>query len=443
VAASSLGAYCCWSLRSPPAATPPTISLEGVEKPIAEALTAARERVEEQPGSAEAWGKLGKLLLAHRFDREAGSCFAQAEKLDDTQPRWPYYQGLLAVQHDGPLALTHLRRAAEVGDRDDPGTPLIRLRLAEVLLEQGRNAEAEEVLRFVAGKDAQHPRFLYLWGLLALVRDDLVTAADYLSRLTQHPSARKKVCAQLALIYNRQQDQARADTFTRLADQLPPDAVWEDRYVQEYQQLQVGAYGRLQQVRALESEGKLREVMTLLDGIDKDSGLADPARGITLIKLGQMNEAEAALRRALVLTPGNVQVHYHLGVVLFMRADQAPRGDGGVSDAARAQYQEAAGHFRRAVELKPDHGLAHLNLGRVLLALGQRDKGINELREAVACKPEEAGAHFYLAEALADTGQSEEGARQLELAARLVGKDDNPAVATALQRLREKLGKPK
>jgi predicted Zn-dependent protease len=111
--------------------------------------------------------------------------------------------------------------------------------------------------------------------------------------------------------------------------------------------------------------------------------------------------------------------------------------------AALVKYREAAEHFRRAVDLKPDHGLAHLNLGRVLLALGQRDEGLRELRAAVACKPEEAGAHFFLAEALADTGQTEEGAHQLELATRLVGKEDSPALAATLQRVREKLGKPK
>ncbi len=443
VGVGGLVVFCCWSLWPSPAATPPMISLEGVEKPIADAIRTAREQVEEQPRSAEAWGQLGKLLLAHRFDREADQCFAQAEKLDAAQPRWPYYQGLLAVQHDSQWALAHLRRAAQLEEQSDPGTFVIRLRLAEVLLEQGQDAEAETMLRAIAAKDARNPHLVYLWGLLALVRDDLTTAADYLSRLTQHPCVRKKVCAQLAVIASRQKQEARAESFSRLAEQLPADAAWEDRYVQEYQQLQVGAYGRLQRLRALESEGKLREVMSVLDSIDKDSDLANPARGITLIRLGQLEEAEMVLRQALARAPENVQAHFHLGIVLFMRADQTPRGDSGLSATARAQYREAAKHFQRAVQLKPDHGLAHLNLGRVLLALGQRDEGIQELRTAIACKPEEAGAHFFLAEALADAGQIEEGRQQLELATRLAGKNPTSDVASALQRVREKLGQAK
>jgi tetratricopeptide (TPR) repeat protein len=428
-----------------PAPEPPTVPLDGVEKPVADAIAQAREAVRDRPDSADAWGYLGKLLLTHYFLPQADECFAQAEKLDDKQPRWPYYRGLAHLHRDNRVALTHLRRAAELGDRYDPGVPSIRLRLAETLLGEAETDEAEEQFRIVFQKEPLNPWLLYHRGLLALARDDLNGAIDRLSPLTNHPCARQKSCAQLAMIYRRRQDEEQAAKFSRLAAQPPPDEPWPDSYVDEYRQLQRDSQGRLVQLKALESAGKLQEVVPALKSIneDSDSDLAHLALGISLAKLEKYDEAEVALRRTLALYPENVQAHYFLAVVLFIQGDRVPSRDHGVPEAALAKYRESAEHARRAVELKPDHGLAHLYLGRALLILDKRDEGLKELRAAVACKPEEARTHFYLGEALADTGRTEEGLQHLELAARLVGKDEPLPVAATLRRVREKRDNPK
>jgi tetratricopeptide (TPR) repeat protein len=454
-----------------------------VEKLVADAITAARERVREEPDSVEAWGHLGKLLLTHGFPAQADECFAQAEKFDGLQPRWPYYRGLLHLHKDDRLALTHLRRAAELGDRYDPGVLSTRMRFAEALLEQGRDEEAEEQLRIVFKKEPHNPWLLYHRGLRALARDDLSGAIERLSVLVNYPSARQKACAQLAMIYRRlpKPDEEKAAAFARLAAQLPPDQPWEDPYVEEFRQLQLDAQGRLVQVKVLENAGKIPEVVSMLKSInaESDSDLAHLALGSTLAKLEKYDEAEKALRETLALYPDKVQAHYFLAVVLFIQGDQlrgalpvvgagtvglmgSPLGQGsflaasalipettlhekkgGLPEVALAKYRESAEHARRALELKPDHGLAHAYLGRALLLLGSREEGMKELRAAVACKPEEARTHFFLGEALADAGQAEEALPHLELAARLVGKDDPLPAAASLQRIREKLGKPK
>jgi Flp pilus assembly protein TadD len=434
----------CWAyftLRDP---KPPTVPAEGVEKPVADLITKFRERVREQPRSAEAWGQLGKVLLANGFYPQAEQCFVQAEKLDEKQPRWPYYQALLHRQEDTRLALVDLRRAAERGERSDPGVLAIRLRLAEMLLEEGHGDEAEAQLRLVAAKDPNNPHLLYHQGLQALARDDLGTATACLSRLTQHPAARQKACAQLAVAYRRLGDDGQAAAFTRRAAELPSDNPWEDPYSEEYQQFRISAQGRLQQVHALEAEGKNREAVALLNGLDKDADSdLQLALGTNLVQLGKFSEAEAPLRKALALYPDMVPAHYLLGIAVFLQAEIASRSGPGVPEAARAKYRESAAHFRRATELQPNHGLAHLSLGRALAVLGQRDEALQELRNAVACKPEEARTHFYLAEALANAGRAEEGRHHLELALRLAGKENALPDAATVERVREKLGKPK
>jgi len=412
-----------------------------VEKPVADAITEAQQRVREQPDSADAWGYLGKLLLTHYFPAQADQCFAEAEKLDDKQPRWPYYRGIAHLHRDNRVALTHLRRAAELGDRYEPGVVSIRLRLAETLLGEGETEEAEKQFWLVFKKDPQNPWLRYHRGMLALAHDDLGGAIDRLTPLVNHPSARQKACAQLAMIYRRLKDEEKATAFTRLAAQLPPDAGWDDPYIEEYRTLRCDSQGRLFQVKALESAGKLQQAVSSLQDIneDADSDLAHLALGVSLAKLKKYDEAEKAFRDTLARYPDKVQAHYFLAEVLFTQGEQLA----GSPEAARAKYRDAADHARQAVKLKPDHGMARLCLGRALLLLDQSDEGLKELKEAVVCKPEDPQTHFYLGEALADAGETEEGVRHLELAARLSGKDETLPVAAALKRVREKLGNPK
>ena len=50
---------------------------------------------------AEAWGRLGKLLLTHAFVEQAAECFANAERFGPRDPRWPYLRAItLLAQND-------------------------------------------------------------------------------------------------------------------------------------------------------------------------------------------------------------------------------------------------------------------------------------------------------------------------------------------------------
>src|SRR5579885_1145391 len=84
------GSY--WMLLRPAIAEPPAIALDGVEKPVADAIRTAQQRLAEQPRSAEAGGQRSNVPLAHSFNQQAGQFCAQAEKRGDTQPRWPSYR---------------------------------------------------------------------------------------------------------------------------------------------------------------------------------------------------------------------------------------------------------------------------------------------------------------------------------------------------------------
>src|SRR5438132_135559 len=81
-------------------AQPPSIEPAGIDPAVLRLVTTARSGVAESPHSAEAWGRLGKILLAHGLSDEALVCFTQAEQLNPPEPRWPFYQGTILSQGD-------------------------------------------------------------------------------------------------------------------------------------------------------------------------------------------------------------------------------------------------------------------------------------------------------------------------------------------------------
>ena len=89
---------------------------------------------------AGAWGNLGMILLGCQFQPEAAACFSRAERLADKDARWPFLRAVAVQRTDPETAIAELRRALKLGG-DYAG--VARLRLGDLLLEQGRLDEAK------------------------------------------------------------------------------------------------------------------------------------------------------------------------------------------------------------------------------------------------------------------------------------------------------------
>src|SRR5437016_2969458 len=66
-------------LHDPPP-VPPDIDLVEAEPEVAKVIEEARAEVVKSRRSGEAWGHLGMILLAHGKSKEAGQCFAHAQR---------------------------------------------------------------------------------------------------------------------------------------------------------------------------------------------------------------------------------------------------------------------------------------------------------------------------------------------------------------------------
>jgi tetratricopeptide (TPR) repeat protein len=425
-----------WGWRWVTAPAPPEVPLAEADPALAAAIEAARRKVRQQPFSADAWGQLGKLLrAAEDYGEQAGVCFAQAERLDPANPRWPYLRGEGLVTRDPDAALPHLRRAVELCAHRDTDNLAPRLRLAEVLLAKGQCEEAETALHSALQSNPDEPSLYLDLGLAAFARDDLEASRAHLLRCQESPFTRQRGCAQLAAVCQRLGDEAAAADFSRRAAALPRDAHWIDPYLAECLQLAVGKSSRFRAIEELETQGHFPEAVRQLRTLVAESAdyRAYVALGKDLGQLGDYQGAEEALQTAAWLAPEKTQAYYYLARLSWGQAEQRRRQD---SDPARALagFRAAADYARQALTRKPDHAMAHMILGLSLKYLGQRVEALASLRTAVTCGPDLAYPHLYLGEMLAEDGQEVEARTHLEQAVRLAPADD-PQPRAALERL--------
>ncbi|HEY7159487.1 MAG TPA: tetratricopeptide repeat protein [Gemmataceae bacterium] len=395
-----------------------------------------RERVVREPRSARAWGTLGQAFLANDMEEESLVCFAETERLDPSNPRWPYYRGgILLNRGEREASLPYLRRAAERCAADEAGNPAPRLLLAETLLSLGYQEEAEDHFRRVLERQPDDPRACFGMALVASARQDWESSRSQLLRCAGSPFVRRKASVQLAIVSQRLGDQASADTFRQQAERLPADPNWNDEFTTEYLGWAVKKQSRHRLVESLEAAGRLKEATAVLQPLladYPDDYLSRLSLGKILGQQGQYGRAEQLLREALRLAPDKIQVHYYLSLILFMEAEGAARN--GARDRAEKLYQEAAQRARDALVIKPDYGFAQMTLGLSLKGLGQRDDALAALRQAVLCNPEHAELHFHLGELLAEAGQRAESRQQLEQAVQMAP-PNAPWRQTALARL--------
>jgi tetratricopeptide (TPR) repeat protein len=381
----------------------PQPDLVDADPAVVRAVDQAREAVRSRPREAAPWGRLGMVLAAHGFYQEAAPCFAEAERLEPRELRWPYYLGVSQSVYDPEAALPALRRAVALaaGESEAP-----RLRLAEVLLGLGHNDEAGELFRRVLLHEAGHPRAYLGLARLACSRNDWAEARTHLTPAAESPLTRKAAQTLLAEVAQRNGDTEAAARATHLANDLPDDPEPPDPYLDELESYQVGRQAQLTRGSKLLKQGRVGEAVTLLRRAARDyPEVASVWLGLgrALIQGERPAEAETALNEAIRLDPDLVEAHFYLGVSHFERGDAAA----------------AAPAFRRATELRPDYALAHYNLGHCLKREGNKGGAITAFREAARLKPHFAQAHGNLGELLAQQGDRAAAREELRQAVRL------------------------
>jgi tetratricopeptide (TPR) repeat protein len=425
-----------WLWPRPEPVAPPMPAVEDDE--VRAAVERARKQVLANPASAEAWGRLGKVLLAHMLVDDADVCLAEAARLDPDDPRWLYARGWLAVRHDPQKPVGLLREALAKSPARSPVRSAMALQLAEALRERGDEAEAEKFFQEELRLEPNNARAALGLGLIAADRGDVPAAQEYLTLAGGSPFARKRASVRLGALARARGNNEAADRLEKHAAQLPEDPPWPDPLNTELASLRVGWRWRARRARRLEQQRRFAEAAAVyLEQIEQHPTVeAYLGAGMCYAGLRDFDRAVPLLRAALQRGPDNPQAHFCLALALYSRAEEKlwPAAPG--SARAKESFREASDRARRAAELRPEHAQSYLVWGMSLKYLGELSKAVELLRQAAKRAPSDFQIQLGLGEALLEAGQLKEAAGHLENARRLAPNDPRPG--RALERLRQK-----
>lgn len=315
---------------------------------------------------AEAYGSLGRLLLAAEFYGAAEAAFANAEALAPGAMQWPYYLGhVFRARSDTSGAVAAFERAVA----RQPGYVPALVWLAKLQLDAGRPDVAKAHLMAAQSIAAREPSVLYGLGRVALAAQDFAAAGAYFEQALELAPSASSLRYQLALAYRGLGDRARAEAQLRLSgatDLVPTDPLMAE------------LAGLLQNAAAFET------------------------RGAQAMAERRWGAAVSELRQAVARAPANAFTHLNLGTSLYMTGERA-----GALDA-----------FRTAVRLSPRLAKAHFAIGVLMETDGRDVEAIAAFARAVDSDATYGEARVSLADALRRAGRTEEALPHYDAALR-------------------------
>ena len=368
------------------------------------AYTEARAEVLQKPRAAGTWGKFGMTLLANRDYAVALPVFAEAEKLDATDYRWPYLQAVLLQQARSSAAVAKARQAQQLA----PQLVDVHLLVGEFSLAHGDPDQAaaafEQALRF----DPNQPHALLGKARVLAEQQRLHESRAALAQVQTHREVAKAANLLLAEVLHRSGQAQQAQEPYRLARRLSEDPPRTDALTAEVKQYVAGLKGMRQQVEQLIQTGQLDAALAL----QKQAVANYPTHYEAHFELGKVHalragrltegaarqrawaDSGASLQAAQRLAPDNMLVKFYLGLLSFEQRDQ-PQA-----------LRQALEHFRVVVRRQPDDTLAAQHLGECLLLVQDWPGAEATYRRLVQNRPDLAHAHAGLAQALEGQGKT-------------------------------------
>jgi len=319
-------------------------------------LETLEDRSTPPVGLGSAYGAVGLILMAAEYYEAAASYYLNAQAVAPDAVRWPYYLGhLYRIQGDGAAAAEFFTRASELRPTD----LATWVWLGEAHLDAGRPEAAELAFSQALSLEPGSAAALSGVGRVALARQDVARAVEYLERALSVAPQASSLHYPLAMAYRRLGEGDKADAHLKLRG--PGTASAPDPLMEEYA-------GTLRSTRAYE------------------------ARGLRALEVGRVAEAADLFRTGLDLAPDDPALRHRLATALLMSGD--PRG--------------AVEQFEETLRRSPGFAKAHFGLGMVLALSDQHQEAAERFLDAVTYQPDYLEARLGLADALRVTGRVEE-----------------------------------
>lgn len=400
VAILALIAAVFWINRGPGSVPVPPVNLVGVDPSVAATIQKQVGQVDREPRSATAWGHLGIVLREYGYKSEARICLDQAERLEPSNPRWPYAHALLLLVHTPEEAAVKLRRVVALCG-NEPEAP--RFRLARILGEQGRWPEAEVELAALLEARPDFAPARLLTALGARAAGNLARATTLANGCTEDARTRRAAWALLATLHRQQGDEANAEKAARRSAALPGDDGFGDPFEAEAILLRGDPRALTEHAHPLLATGRLNEAARLIERLEKEH----PDYPETWLLVGRLellrkdpSAAEKSFRRHLELAPRSAQGWFQLGLALLNQN----------------RFVESAEASRRATEIKADFGPAFFNRGVALARAGRPKEAVTAFEETIRHHPEHFESYVLLADLHLQSGQRAEALKLLDQA---------------------------
>lgn len=324
--------------------------------------------------SSIAWGEMGKLLMAAQYADAAEICFLNAQILDTSEFRWPYYLGHL-YRTQGKLEESRRFFERALALRPDDVATLYWV--GEGYLASGLPDAAQTQFAKALTLEPRSVSARYGLGRAALAKNDSRSAVRYLEEVLAADPKAAAAHYPLSLAYSALGESAKA------ADHL--------RQRRNYE--------------ILPADPLIVELESLLQSPQTYETL-----GIRALGREDWESAATAFRRGLELDPASPALRFRLATAINMQGDES---------AAEAL-------FEAVVRDAPDYFPAQFSLGVLLQAKGRHAEAIERFTAAIGQRADYAEARLRLASSLRRVGRLKESLANYEQVA-----DANPDLVEA------------
>jgi tetratricopeptide (TPR) repeat protein len=232
-------------------------------------------------------------------------------------------------------------------------------------------------------------------GVIETALGNYDKAVDHFEKaLDIQPGSRKTILAYGESLRRAHRPQKAAKVYAKWLNSDPNDAEMRSRYGQVLREAG-DLEESLDQARQLLAQGPGAKGENLAQTV-----IAYNALGLTYYKMGKLDLAETALRKAAELDAKSAFVWNNLGLVAFDRGHD----------------QEAFLNFQKASELDPKYVQARLNKAVVYLDCGDYKHARAEMEEAVKIDPNDAESQVALGVAARGDGKLDQARKAYERA---------------------------
>ncbi len=353
--------------------------IAGREGKLPEAERCFREAVARNPADSKAQTNLAHALHAQGKLSEATDAFRAALTRENSAPLRFTLADILTDQGDLPAAEVELRIGLAAAPDDVPA----RYNLGWVCQHQGRLKEARDCYEQVLARDPQHTLAMNNLGLLLLADADYDKARELFERVMSlqpdfAPAWRN--LGQVLIALGRLDE---AVTTLEHTIQLGSDAAeaWCDivriragqgrnheavKYFEQALRLKPGTEAHIQLSYSRYIEDFSEIALVACENVlatDPDSAEANHYKGLALLALNRLDEAEHNYLQAIRLRPDYAEAHSSLGN-LYQKRDR---------------LREAETCYRQALAIRPAYSSARLSLGSVIRDAGRIEEALEWL----------------------------------------------------------------